>query len=85
MVSNLVEYPTPVIGSFDEGYLSLPERVITSTISQNQRYFSVYDEDEKLTNKFVFVSNGDPEASDIIRAGNEKVVKARLDDALWFF
>jgi len=84
-VTNLVEYPTPVLGSFDEGYLSLPEKVITSTISQNQKYFSVYDADEKLSNHFVFISNGDPEASDIIRAGNERVVKARLDDALWFF
>lgn len=84
-VTNLVEYPTPVLGTFDESYLRLPQQVITSTISQNQKYFSVHQDDERLINQFVFVSNGDPEASSVIRAGNEKVVRARLDDALWFF
>lgn len=85
IVTNLVEYPEAVVGSFDPKYLSLPEKIISSTISQNQKCFSVYDEHEQLTNKFVFISNGNPEFNDIIRAGNEKVVAARLEDALWFF
>ncbi|MDD2596173.1 MAG: glycine--tRNA ligase subunit beta [Candidatus Cloacimonetes bacterium] len=84
-VCNLVEYPTAVVGSFDADFLRLPEKIITSTISQNQKYFSVYDGDGKLANKFVFISNGDPQHSGIIRAGNEKVVRARLEDAMWFF
>lgn len=84
-VCNLVEYPYAVIGEFAPSFLSLPEKIITSTISQNQKYFSVYDECDKLTNRFVFVSNGDPEFSEIIRNGNEKVVAARLEDAHWFF
>ncbi|MDD4147573.1 MAG: glycine--tRNA ligase subunit beta [Candidatus Cloacimonetes bacterium] len=84
-VCNLVEYPWAVIAEFDASFLKLPERIITSTISQNQKYFSVYGADGALSNKFVFISNGDPKQSEIIKAGNEKVVAARLEDALWFF
>jgi len=84
-VCNLVEYPTAVAGDFAPDFLRLPEKVITSTISQNQKYFSVYDGNGKLANKFVFISNGDPFHAQIIRAGNEKVVRARLEDAMWFF
>ena len=85
IVTNLVEYPQAVVGEFDPRYLSLPEQIISSTISQNQKCFSVYDEQDRLANKFVFISNGNPKYNDIIRAGNEKVVAARLEDALWFF
>ena len=85
IVTNLVEYPEAVVGDFDPRYLTLPEQIISSTISQNQKCFSVYDEQDKLANKFVFISNGNPQYNDIIRAGNEKVVAARLEDALWFF
>lgn len=84
-VTNLVESPTAVMAKFKESYLSLPEKVITSTITQNQKYFSIFDNKGKLQNKFIFVSNGNPEYSQIIREGNEKVVNARLDDALWFY
>lgn len=85
LVVDLVEYPTAVIGYFEEKYLSLPDKIITSTISQNQKYFSVVRADASLSNEFVFISNGDPQFSDIIRKGNEKVVKARLEDAEFFF
>jgi glycyl-tRNA synthetase beta chain len=84
-VTDLVEHPTAVVAEFAAEYLILPEKIITSTISQNQKYFSVQDENGILNNKFVFVSNGDPQYSDIIRKGNEKVVSARLADALWYF
>ena len=85
LVVDLVEYPTAVIGYFEEKYLSLPDKIITSTISQNQKYFSVVNEDGSLSNEFVFISNGNPQFSDLIRKGNEKVIKARLEDAEFFF
>ncbi|HOH46594.1 MAG TPA: glycine--tRNA ligase subunit beta [Candidatus Cloacimonadota bacterium] len=85
-VTDLVEYPTAVVAEFEPAYLELPEKIIISTISQNQKYFSVQDtKSGKLSNKFVFISNGDPAASEIIRLGNEKVVRARLADALWYY
>ncbi len=85
IVCDLVEWPTAVEACFDEDYLVLPEKIITSTISQNQRYFSVLDTQGNFTNRFVFISNGDPLKSEIIRQGNEKVVNARLADAQWYF
>ncbi len=85
LIVDLVEYPTAVIGYFEEQYLSLPDKIITSTISQNQKYFSVVNGDGTLSNEFVFISNGNPQFSDIIRKGNEKVIKARLEDAEFFF
>lgn len=85
LVVDLVEYPTAVIGYFEKQYLSLPDKIITSTISQNQKYFSVIKADDSLSNEFVFISNGNPQFSDIIRKGNEKVIKARLEDAEFFF
>ncbi|PKN75159.1 MAG: glycine--tRNA ligase subunit beta [Candidatus Cloacimonetes bacterium HGW-Cloacimonetes-2] len=84
-VTDLVEYPTAVVAEFDREFLVLPDKIISSTISQNQKYFSVVDKTGKLTNKFVFISNGDPACSEIIRGGNEKVVRARLADAMWYF
>jgi len=85
VVTDLVEFPEPILAEFKKDYLSLPEKIITSTLSQHQKYFSVEDEKGKITNKFVFISNGDPRFSDLIRSGNEKVIKARLDDAAFFF
>jgi len=84
-VTDLVEYPNAVIAEFEERFLILPEKIITSTISQNQKYFAVMDKAGKLTNKFVFISNGNPEHSSLIRQGNEKVVKPRLEDAMWYY
>ena len=84
-VVNLVEFPTAVCGEFEHKYLSLPDKIIISTISQVQKYFAVHDKIGKLSNKFVFISNGDPAAWDLIKQGNEKVVNARLADALWYW
>ncbi|MCL2063242.1 MAG: glycine--tRNA ligase subunit beta [Candidatus Cloacimonetes bacterium] len=84
-VTDLVEYPTAVIASFSKEYLDLPAKIITSTLSQNQKYFTIQDKNGNLSNDFIFISNGDPSFSDIIRIGNEKVVKARLDDAKFYF
>ena len=84
-VTDLVEYPSAVKASFDSKYLELPSKIITSTLSQNQKYFFVTNEAGELQNEFVFISNGDPKCSDVIRIGNEKVVKARLEDALFYY
>lgn len=84
-VTDLVESPTAVLAEFDSRFLKLPEKIITSTISQNQKYFAVQTGSGSLSNKFVFISNGDPKCNDLIRKGNEKVVIARLEDALWYF
>jgi len=83
-VTDLVEFPTAVLAEFDPSYLCLPEKVITSTISQNQKYFSLRS-NNRISNSFIFISNGDPEYSELIRQGNQKVVNARLADALWYY
>jgi glycyl-tRNA synthetase beta chain len=84
-VTNLVESPQAVLAEFDEKYLALPEKIITSTLSQHQKYFSVKNKDGSLCNKFVFISNGDPKYSELIKLGNEKVITARLEDAEFYF
>jgi glycyl-tRNA synthetase beta chain len=84
-VTDLVEYPEPVIAEFNSQYLILPEKIITNTLSQHQKYFSIAGSNDELSNKFLFVSNGDPRFNELIKLGNEKVIKARLDDAEFFY
>ena len=84
-VVNLSEYPTPLCGTFDEEFLQVPEEIIVDAMLMHQRYFPLYDGNHKLTNRFIIVSNGDPACSDTIRDGNERVVRARLDDAKFFY
>lgn len=84
-VINLCEYPTPLAGTFDEEFLEVPEEIIVDAMLMHQRYFPLYDENHKLINKFIAVSNGDPQHSDIIIDGNERVVRPRLSDAKFFF
>lgn len=84
-VTDLVEYPNAVIAEFDKKYLELPKLIVTSTLSEHQKYFSVSNQDGKLSNKFIFISNGDPQYSSPIKLGNEKVITARLEDAEFFF
>lgn len=85
VVVDIVESPTAVIGHFHQRYLELPAKIIISTLSQHQKYFAVQDASGNLVNAFVFISNGDPEYSDLIRKGNEKVITARLEDAEFYF
>ena len=85
IVTDLVEYPTAVMADFNEKYLELPQKVITSTLSQHQKYFAVKDKKNNITNKFVFISNGDANHSYLIKLGNEKVITARLEDAEFFY
>ena len=85
-VTNLVELPTAFVGSFDESYLSLPRDVLISVMKKHQRYFPVESAREGggLLPYFVAVRNGDDEHLDLVRAGNEHVIRARFADAAFF-
>ena len=80
----ITEYPTSLLGKFDEEFLVLPPEVIITSMKEHQRYFPVYKEG-KLTNAFVVVSNAYTDNFSKIIAGNEKVLRARLSDALFFW
>lgn len=83
-VINLSEYPTVMLGEFDEKFLEVPEEIIVDAMIMHQRYFPIY-RDGKLTNNFIIISNGDPEFEGNIVDGNERVVAARLYDAMFFY
>ena len=86
-VVNLVEYPTAIVGKFDEEFLQLPPEVITTVMVTHQRYFPIFKDETKqeLLPNFITISNGDPAKSDIIAAGNGRVVRARLADGQYFY
>ena len=84
-VVNLCEWPTVLVGKFDEEFLQVPHEIICESMLTNQRYFPIYDKDGELTREFVVVSNADPKVSDTVVDGNERVVRARLDDAKFFY
>lgn len=84
-VTYLVEYPTAFYGEFDKSYLSLPKEVIITPMKEHQRYFPVVDSNDKLINKFITVRNGDLNGIENVKKGNEKVLDARLSDALFFY
>ncbi|CVK17426.1 glycine--tRNA ligase subunit beta [Sporomusa sphaeroides] len=84
-VVHLVEYPTALCGSFEEKYLSLPPEAIITPMREHQRYFPVTGKDGKLLPMFITVRNGGAEHIDIVCHGNERVLKARLADARFFF
>ena len=83
-VTNLVERPTPLLGSFEERFLSLPPMVLVAVMRKHQRYFPVYKGDNLLP-YFIAVRNGDEENLDIVRDGNEHVIRARFADAAFFY
>lgn len=85
-VTNLVETTTAVVGKFDPSFLELPAEVITTEMESHQRYFPVLTAgSSELLPYFVTISNGDPAKSDVIAAGNERVIRARLADGKFFF
>jgi glycyl-tRNA synthetase beta chain len=87
-VSNLVEYPTAVAGNFDAEFLSLPREVIITVMVTHQRYFPIRAteaEDSPLLPHFITIANGDPAKSELIAAGNARVIRARLADAQFFY
>ncbi len=81
----LVEYPTVFVGTFDKTYLKLPKEVITTTMVNNQKYFPVTDEFGNIMPYFIGVRCGNDYSIDKVISGNEKVLKARLEDARFFF
>ncbi|MFO7246856.1 MAG: glycine--tRNA ligase subunit beta [Thermaerobacter sp.] len=84
-VTDLVEWPTAFTGSFAPEYLDLPEELLMTTMRVHQRYFPVRGGDGRLMPLFVAVRNGDDTGLDVVRAGNEKVLRARLADAKFFY
>ena len=80
----ITEYPTALLGKFDEEFLALPDEVIIGSMKEHQRYFAVY-QDGKITNKFIVVSNSYTEDFSHIIAGNEKVLRPRLADGMFFW
>lgn len=84
-VVNLAEWPTVVEADFDIEFLDVPHEIICESMLSNQRYFPLYDAEGNLTNHFLLVSNGDPARSQVIADGNERVVRARLYDAKFFY
>lgn len=81
----LVEYPTALFGSFDPAFLSIPQEVLITSMREHQRYFPVLDEAGQLLPYFVTVRNGNSESLDVVAKGNEKVLRARLSDARFFY
>ncbi|EKU98395.1 glycyl-tRNA synthetase beta chain [Leptolyngbya sp. PCC 7375] len=83
-VINLVEWPTAVVGTYDDEFLELPAEVAITEMESHQRYFPLKSGDSLLPN-FITISNGDPEKSAIIAEGNARVIRARLSDGMFFF
>jgi glycyl-tRNA synthetase len=84
-VTNLVEFPTPLMGGFEKRFLSIPEEVLVAVMRKHQRYFPVYGKNSRLLPYFIAVRNGDDEHLDIVREGNEHVIRARFADAAFFY
>lgn len=85
-VTYLVEWPTAVVGGFESEFLELPSEVITTEMVSHQRYFPVQTSQKTdLLPHFITISNGDPAKSEIISAGNERVIRARLADGQFFY
>ena len=82
---NLTEYPTAILGGFEEQYLTLPEEVLETVMDHHQKYFAVQDESGRLQPNFVAVANLDGDPGGIIRAGHERVLRARFNDARFFW
>jgi len=84
-VAALVEWPVPVLGSFDDTFLELPREAVISTLTGHQRYFPVADESGSLLSKFITVANLESNDPDQVRDGNERVIRPRLADAAFFW
>jgi glycyl-tRNA synthetase beta chain len=84
-VNFLVEYPVALCGTFDGKFLSLPREILIHSMKEHQRYFPVADDDGKLLPHFVCISNIHPRSREVVVKGNEKVLRARLSDAAFFF
>ena len=81
---NLVEKPNIILCKFDEEYLKIPQEILIITMQQHQKYFPLFDFNEKLTNVFLLVANL-PDQKGYIKLGNQRVIEARLSDAKFFW
>ena len=84
-INYLVEWPTALCGGFEESYLALPDAAIITPMKDYQRYFPLVGQDGKLLPMFLTVRNGSDHSIEVVQAGNERVLRARLDDAKFFF
>ncbi|MEM6339434.1 MAG: glycine--tRNA ligase subunit beta, partial [Pseudomonadota bacterium] len=84
-VSGLVEYPRVLVGKIEEKFLSVPSEVLVSAMRSHQKYFSVFDQEGNFAPYFIFVSNIKSDEESLVISGNEKVLSARLADALYFY
>ena len=85
IVTNLVEYPSVILGSFDDKYITLPKELLITVMRTHQKYFSVEDKDGGMAPSFIVVSNSKPENNDMVRKGAERVLRARLEDARFYY
>jgi glycyl-tRNA synthetase beta chain len=85
LVNFLVEYPVPVLCSFSTEYLKLPKELLITVMKDHQKYFAIRDDEGKLVNNFVVISNTRAENRENVRTGAERVIKARFDDAKFYF
>ncbi len=84
-VNFLVEYPSAIAGKYDEKYLRLPQEVLITVMREHQRYFAVTNDEGELLPYFVTVNNTITRNPDVVRVGNERVIRARLEDARFYF
>ena len=84
-VTFLVEFPVPVLCSFDQDYLTLPKELLITVMKDHQKYFAVRDSDGNLLQHFIVISNTLAENSETVRIGAERVIRARFDDAKFYF
>ncbi|MGC9393609.1 MAG: glycine--tRNA ligase subunit beta [Anaerolineae bacterium] len=84
-VTNLVEVPTALLGSFEKRYLTLPQDVLIAVMKKHQRYFPVFDPRGRIMAHFVTIRNGGTDHLDLVRQGNEDVIRARYADAEFFY
>ena len=85
LVNYLVEYPVTVLCSFDREYLRLPKELLITVMKDHQKYFGIQDDEGNLLNQFIVISNTLAENSETVRTGAEKVIKARFDDAKFYY
>ncbi len=84
-VTALNEWPVAIAGGFEEKYLEVPHEALVLTMKKNQKYFPVFDSNGGLMNHFITIANIDSHDPDVIRTGNERVVRPRLADAMFFW
>jgi glycyl-tRNA synthetase beta chain len=84
-VCALVEWPVPITASFEEHYLEVPHEALIYTMKKNQKYFPLLDTDNRLMNHFITIANIDSPMPELIRDGNERVIRPRLADAMFFW